>query len=157
MIKTITQVKEMGLSNYKLNELELLDDVNEVKARLIHALKAFNKRGYIIDESKLEVKAYFDQDGDVCYILARNDNDENIINSYISKFYQVTYNTGQECSDKTFLLGKIMKQVSPYLKIKSSTLWSFMIALNPFGDVLQISSEFWYAIMKLAMGEVFYK
>jgi hypothetical protein len=136
---------------------------SEVKSRLIAALTNWNIVGYMMPkEEDLKVYQFIDQDGGEHMILVNTHfvtSEEKLKELYSSlhEFYNNTYNSGTECLDKTILLDKVFKIVAPDIKISSTVLFSFMLALNPFAkDIFQMN-QFWYNVMKIMTPEIFIK
>lgn len=144
--------------------IKLIENENvakEVKEKLMKALTIFNNGYYIINENDYVPAKYTNHDGGETYILVRKDKDtewlKTYTNSNLNDYYNTTYGTGTECHDKTILIRKVCNKISPDFEINDSTLWSFTMILNRFASDLQITSIFWYTIMKLSMPQIFEK
>jgi hypothetical protein len=133
----------------------------QIKEMMILALTNFNVQGCMLpDLDEIKVHNYNDQDGNENLILIRADyvddrEKRKVLNQTLCVFYNNTYNTGTECLDKSRLLEKVIKIVSPQLKITSITLVSFMYLLNPYVNDVYLMSQFWYNVMKIANPEMF--
>lgn len=156
-------VKTIKVRNLAKHNGESIDPAY-IKEALMKALDAFNIQRFCIPSMEtIEIGNYKDQDGYDNLILVNkkyieSEGEESRFYQHLYTFYNNTYSTGTECLDKSRLLSKVMKKISPDVEISSTTLFSFILVMNPFSsNEASVMSTFWYNVMKISNPEMFSK